>query len=259
MKIKVILFYTTLLLCANVIRAQEIEISADSLMNLGFYHLKYDSDTLHIFENPNNINGTDSHCYSYYKDGKKISYKCFHDNNKISFEILFDENGKQTGKETRWYYSGKISYQSHWKNGMMNGKYQTWNKAGNIVKDGVLKNGSGILNEYWNDGIIKKKTWVKENGVLIKTQAFCNDTLIEYEINHTLEEQSLIYYDCNTAKIYSEGLLKNGNEDGEWKYYDNKGNLDYVSVYRKGVLLKKYQYENGIRIDTVFYGTYRDN
>jgi antitoxin component YwqK of YwqJK toxin-antitoxin module len=236
MRIRIV-FLSAALMLTSLIQAQEI--SADSLMRLGLYQLDYDTDTLHVFANPSNPNNSDNHCYDYYRDEKKIALKCYYDNNQISYETVFDEQSKKTGKGTMWYYNGQMSYQTHWEKGMINGKFQTWDKSGNLIKNGVLTDGIGIITEYWHFGKINKKTWVKENGILLKTQAFCNDTLIRYELDHMVEEKWFIKYNCENGRVFCEGLLLNGMEDGEWKFYNDDGTLEHIKTFREGVMIKK--------------------
>ena len=118
-------------------------------------------------------------------------------------------------------------------------------KKQNSIKR-VLKNGPIIT--YHDNGRVKEKGQYdqgKKNGKWkIYNSKGTLDVIITYKMGEILSEkkpdqitESATYHE--NGRIKEQGLTRNGERHGEWKKYDQKGDLLLVAVYELGKVIGK--------------------
>jgi len=94
-------------------------------------------------------------------NGKKIKYYPNSNSKQYEYSLL---NGKLNGKFIKYYENGKIEIIKNFINGIENGEHKEFNEKGNILYEGIMKNGkrNGIFTYYYydedNDELILKLT-----------------------------------------------------------------------------------------------------
>lgn len=59
------------------------------------------------------------------------------------------------------------------------------------------------------------------------------------EFKDGLANGDYITYDTSTGKLFYTCQFKDGKENGEFKSYDSEGNIESISIYEMGELIKK--------------------
>ena len=121
------------------------------------------------------------------------------------------------------YDNGNIKSIIHYKHGVLDGKYEEYNKYGDIYITCNYKNGKleGELIFYYSDGHIETKYTYKNDEL--------NGECLKYYLNGNIEEKS--YY-------------KNGKLDGEYFEYTEDGKVKEHKLYKNGKVVKNYLKEN---------------
>ena len=110
----------------------------------------------------------------------------------------------------------------------------------------VLKNGPIII--YHDNGRVKEKGQYEQGKKNGKWRIYNSKgtlvLIITYEMGEVLNEEkpdiileSATYHD--NGRIKEQGLTRNGQRHGEWKKYDQKGDLVLVAVFEDGKLIGK--------------------
>jgi len=211
------------------------KISPDSLMSLGEIILPFDSSQLSVFDNPNNTGG----CYRFYHDGVLVMFKCFYNNNNIKSEVQFDSRERETGMHRMWYDSGQLSSCVERVAGKYHGKFQAWDSTGNLISDGTMVRGLGIISKYNPNGEVYQRDFVQKSSIIYRIQDICPDGKIEYDTDFRKNKERFIRYDCETRTIIEKGIMSLGSKEGHWEYFDKKGNLIEKRLYEYGELIEK--------------------
>jgi len=144
--------------------------------------------------------------YEYGKDGRITTLLTYKKGTLIGKEIInrFDKNGNKKGVWKSFYNSGKLKQESNYNNGLLN----------------------GYLKEYDEDGKLLKATlYIDGVAQLYAEELATLDIKKEYYPNGTVKKEGT--YDVT------------GKEHGTLKFYDEKGNLMDIKIYRHGILLAK--------------------
>jgi len=128
-------------------------------------------------------------------------------------------------KEGLWVEDAKyFTYYTNFRNGKSNGVFYSINKSNNSLSQfGELTNGeySGTFYMFSDDGhlmyVCKDFTpnsdYIPRSSIIPKTKCYC----IIYYPNGSLENEGYL--------LFSNSPIVDGFGYGEWKYYDEKGNL----------------------------------
>ncbi|RKD96874.1 toxin-antitoxin system YwqK family antitoxin [Marinifilum flexuosum] len=170
--------------------------------------------------------------------------------------IYFASDWEETEKTSAEYYRVLTKLDSLWKiedyyidnrlqmTGMLNkpfksarhGEFIWYNPKGVIVQKGKYKNGkqNGEIIFYFDDG--KTKTIENyQNGIFHGLmRSYYPDGQIESNgeyVNGNLHGVLEFWFPNGQLKIHSE--FDNGKKVGEWRYFDEYGNLTYNPVYKK--------------------------
>jgi antitoxin component YwqK of YwqJK toxin-antitoxin module/tetratricopeptide (TPR) repeat protein len=177
----------------------------------------------------------------FYKDGKAQGEAITYNStgtfkNKISYV-----DDVMTGPAQYFYPIGILRYNVNYKDEELEGSFIEYYDDGNISQDVSFVTGkrSGKGTEFYRngqksaelnyvegelDGIIKK--WYPDGT--IRSEGEYKDGIV---IN-TLKE-----YNPNGSLSSEENFDENGKKSGEYKEYDNEGNLNMVLIFKKGDLV----------------------
>ena len=160
--------------------------------------------------------------------------KEYYPNGKLKFECEY-VNGVLTGKGKEYHeYNGEIKFEGEYFCGL---KWDgTWKNFNGEI-EGQIKNGKGVIIDYYKNGELK------------------------YEIDYLNGEKSgkgtEYYYN---GELRYEGQYFNGEKNGKGKEYYNDGKLFYQGEYLNGKINgegKHYTYE-GIFVQDIFEGQYKN-
>lgn len=135
-----------------------------------------------------------------------------------------DETGELTGKKINYYRNGNIEIEEEsYTAGLLNGTYKSYFQNGKISKIITYKENKAVSIENFDINGKSLYTASEQNGEL-KFRNFYPNGILEME-----------------------GVLKNGNREGTWNFYDPLGRKTQQLKYREGLetgLQVKY-HENG--------------
>ena len=176
-------------------------------------------------------------------DGKNIYY---YENGQKSLEEEYSK-GEEDGYSTSYYGNGNKSAEGWYKKGQKVGDWYYYNENGDLSNTEYYLDGeqSGFQAAYQIDGKLNYEYFRKD------------DYIHFYVFYDTLGNVlDTCHIPCGTGHLKSlhfngktegEGEYKNGNLDGNFKYYYPNGKLEIDQNYYKGKKDGKYQtfYENG--------------
>jgi antitoxin component YwqK of YwqJK toxin-antitoxin module len=132
-------------------------------------------------------------------------------------------DGKEHGFIQCWYENGIKKRESVLDQGSENGIYKDWDEQGNLIRTGSYSNGK------------KDTTWFfyKENGAL--TIRNYKDDLLD---GKTYEKN----FDSDSNITIVIGQYKNGQETGDWLWFDKDSLMTSKGTYKEGGLEDAYTY-----------------
>jgi antitoxin component YwqK of YwqJK toxin-antitoxin module len=119
-----------------------------------------------------------------------------------------------TGKQIKYYKSGKVQAYQYFEQGVLNGEFQSYYEHGNKEKTFCYKNGklNGPYTFYYPDGVV------------MRIGTFKNDT--DFGISRR-------YYK-NGKLALEEFYNEDGIQEGEVKYYNKTGDLKRIEILYNG-------------------------
>lgn len=165
---------------------------------------------------------SDSNCVLY---GHYIS---FYENGKIGQEGYYDSNGKGKGEWKFFYESGQLSRRMYFSNGKLNRDFKSYYSNGSLKENGKYKedNRFGRWFEYY------------ENGRVKSIGSYIPETKIINYSEETVDSLKLNGYDTNYLNFPMRIFLKRG----EWKYWNERGDLIMEEKYSDGKRIRKLSY-----------------
>jgi antitoxin component YwqK of YwqJK toxin-antitoxin module len=187
----------------------------------------------------------------FYQNGLVRSIGNFKQGKKQGLWTFLSETGKteQQGKYDngllsgtwKWYYaSGNLLREENYRKGKLSGSYMEWadDSIGTILMQGEYLEGlrqgawklfvNGLMQEgNYVDGE-RDGTWVyKKGNILLFTGDFQMGVAVgKHEYFH------------ENGKLESKGEFEGGEKSGDWKHYDEFGNIIQVLTYKQGELVK---------------------
>ena len=124
----------------------------------------------------------------------------------------YNEKGELTGKKNIYYRNGNIeSEETLYTAGLLNGTYKSYFRNGKISKIITYKENEAVAVENFDTTGKSLYSATEQNGEL-KFRNYYPDGILE-----------------------TEGVLKNGNREGTWNYYDVLGRKTQQLKYNKGL------------------------
>jgi antitoxin component YwqK of YwqJK toxin-antitoxin module len=159
-------------------------------------------------------------------DGHKLigAWEGWHENSKLYYKGTYSSDGQKEGEWTYYTKQGKPDELITYSKGIKDGVYTKWNtRGGTIESNGSYKNG------------LKHSTWIYfyETGVLRARQNFTNGKLngLSENFHENAKPQSACHYSLIPDKA---GVLQSV-PNGEWVFWDQKGNIVNTFHYVKGI------------------------
>ncbi|MEP7169158.1 MAG: toxin-antitoxin system YwqK family antitoxin [Bacteroidota bacterium] len=141
----------------------------------------------------------------------------FDESGYLSIDATF-KNGKLNGRRTEYRYGSVKRHIENYADGVLNGNKKAFYESGTLQEDGGYKDGK-------RDGLVKWFTQQEKPS-------------IEYTYKMGIIDGPAKTYFAS-GKILTEGNYKNDNESGEWKEYDETGDLVKTIVYDNGKKIKE--------------------
>lgn len=125
-------------------------------------------------------------------------------------------------KKMTYYPNGKKCEEYNYLLGKLHGPYFLWRGNGDFIEKGYYKNGleDSVWTYYYDNGKIESEgAYLPDSSVLIE----------DFKINR-----------CSWKPTQNilERQAKHSPPDGEWKFYDDKGDVSKKMKFRKGVLVE---------------------
>jgi antitoxin component YwqK of YwqJK toxin-antitoxin module len=120
------------------------------------------------------------------------------------------------GKWTTWFENGSIRSEEFYKNGVMVGEWKFLHENGNT--ESLINFETGKAIHYTNKGTVSSE------GAVAKGMISVGEWTGYYE---------------NGAKNYKGSYNMEGQKDGVWTWWDEKGNVSAEQTFKNGVLIKK--------------------
>lgn len=93
----------------------------------------------------------------YYINNKLIITRSYWKDGELYNETLF-KDGKKEGPERYWYKNGQIRSERFYKNDLLDGTCRWWSNSGKFTGTFEMKNGTGVVKEWYPDGTVKEET-----------------------------------------------------------------------------------------------------
>lgn len=141
------------------------------------------------------------------------------------------KNGKKNGFTEAWDNERRKILKLNYKNDFFDGYYRSWYPTGEIEADGEFINRKGTIKYYSKDGNLTQKESAIDNGVLTKTERYCDNGKIKALIIYEGEYCMYQYFYCNGNPKSQGKKFRQYYKEGEWEYWDENGNLLKVETY----------------------------
>lgn len=167
---------------------------------------------------------------TYYKGKKTGPYKEYYSIGKLMLEGFY-KNWKKDSLWIEYTESEKKRAKGYYQNGLQFGLWEYYFENGKIELTGIYENGNGRN---------KGATGIPKNGRIgiwkyHNKERFFLETDIEYRDGVATGAYKTYFSNGN---IETQGQLKDGNYDGWFKFYDEKGNELYKKKYINGNEIK---------------------
>lgn len=176
----------------------------------------------------------------YIKNKKFNEWKYYYENGSIQQKGNFNRN-KPDGLWEWWYKNGQKRRKEEYTNGRENGVVKEFDTSGVLITKGEYVFGERegewvyIINDYKEKGRYisgmktgKWKTIYTETNQIKFQGEYINDVPIGKHV----------YYFPN-GKIKKVGKYKDGEKEGEWIHYNNKGEPIVTYLYKRGIEFKR--------------------
>ncbi|UTW66311.1 tetratricopeptide repeat protein [bacterium SCSIO 12643] len=196
-----------------------------------------------------NLEGYDSSFYKngtlksldFYKDGKAEGEAIAYNNTGTLQNKVTYTNGEMTGPATYYYPIGILRYAVNYENEELEGEFKEFYDDGTLSQEVNFENGkrSGKAYEYYRNG--QKSAELNYlngelNGIIKKW--YPDGTLAsEGEYKDGIVINTLKEYNPNGSLSSEENFDEDGKKNGEYKEYDDEGNLNMVLIFKKGDLV----------------------
>ncbi len=171
------------------------------------------------------------------------------------------KNGKIVGVYKEYYENKNLKKECNFVDGTLEGPYKTYYINGQLEQEGIAAKGqmSGNWTKYYSNGKLKEKSNLDENGKVNGDEITFDyegrqlrfDTYAkgEWKSVKFYDKYGKVYYETKVSKsgtlvtLYNqfrdktaEGLFKDDNRQGEWKFYNPNGIVNSIEMYEKGKL-----------------------
>ena len=213
----------------------------------------------------------DGQALSYYKNGKvkqsaamknneyNGTYKEYYPDGSLSGELNY-VLGKAEGKVTNYFRNGKVERTAFYEHDQKNGPYNEFDEDGRVLIDCYYKDGkmTGHCFElsYDDEGKLSNKTPLDYH---LYIEDFIEQRIPNHRMTVSGSPDRTLELKNKNGVVTTTGTLKNGEQQGEWKYYNDKGDLlmkehfengklngDRILYNSKGAEIKKIPYKNGL-------------
>lgn len=130
------------------------------------------------------------------------------------------KDGLQEGNCLFYYENGQLQWNQNWKKGKLDGDYSAYFENGKLKAKGVYKKDKKV--GEWN--------YFDETGAKTGKEIY-----VGWKGNVYSDDGELTYY--KNGKILSKGKFLNGENDGEFFYYNEDGTLEKTGIYKDGKLI----------------------
>lgn len=185
---------------------------------------------------------------------KPEEYYEYYDNGNIAFKSFKDKDGNLNGMTIIYYENGNIKVKGNFVKDSFDGDVYFYNEEGVLTE---LKNFTlgdiKTSKQYYQNGQLESEEYYMY-GIKLRVKGYYSNGNLFYEQQSTNHPTNTIYYENGEKK--AEGSFKmdgkgefitDENEKlikiGEWKYYDENGNLTLKETYKFGKLVSSEKVE----------------
>ncbi len=199
-------------------------------MNQPFFHYPGYKSKIYLIENYKE-DGKEGVSENFYEDGAKVRQEWKNDLLNGKWEEWFANgqkekeknyfNGNLNGEQYEWYENGQLKIEEKFANGAQIGERIKYLENGKIKRKKFFKNGKveGIVYELWD---FKGK--VVDGGIYSET---------EYVEDIPNGRETVFFPDGTKMR---EGIIENGKENGERRWYTRNGTISIKEYYKNGEL-----------------------
>lgn len=204
-----------------------------------------------------------------FKDGLRVGvWKVYRENGNISDESDYGDSGKKTGLYKSYDVDGKLEFELSYK-GEEIVSYKTYDRNGNLLKEGVKKKNTLDIELYHENGVVRTKgsylktnktgTWEYFNsyGVLTSSVNYNSDGQINGKVlryHNNGKVRSIEEYKNDMLDGYIENFHENGQLSSHGWYSENEPIGPWKFYYQNGTLRKELYYlENEVHGEVKFY------
>jgi len=210
-----------------------------------------------------NENGQRREDGSFHDGQKEGLYTYWHNNGQKRQEILY-KNGKRNGETIVWWPNGQKKKTGVNKDGKPFGKWQYWSDNGELIKGSTVKKekpkplninkdvprqvkqNDGPYVTFYDNGMIKEKgrytngekegEWRSYNskGQVLQLEIYSDGKITNLKKPGVIKKYAT-YHD--NGRVKAEGIINNGERDGEWKIFNQKGDLEKLAYFDFGELV----------------------
>jgi uncharacterized protein len=203
------------------------------------WYFEVHSDSL-VVDTINTVEDTLRVEYYFNEDGLYLQEFFYLDGTKCETHNM--ESGVSHGKSISWHKNGKLMAKEEYNHGMLVGVSQRWYPTGEIQTEAFYDVNGGIERVYYQNGNLKSVNSLDQRGHYLGLSHFwCVNGNIDKTEYYTRTEKHLVKYYCS-GKIEIEGRYVDGFIDGEWKYWNEQGELIKQETYETGELIYEKEY-----------------
>lgn len=178
----------------------------------------------------------------YFEHGQPVdTFTYFYSKDKVKALVIHRE-GSKSAFTTLYFKNGNKKAEGKYLNQKRDSIWRFYDKSGDMVSMKGYEKGKedGLSRYYYDSGQLLKKTIYENGRPQGREVIFYRDSTkekVQHYHNGKLHGDFTVFYP--TGDTMTDGAYSSDYRTGKWRYFNNKGVLTEVRVYKKGELISK--------------------
>ena len=198
---------------------------------------------------------------------KPEEYIEYYESGQVKFKGFIDKDGNANGITTYYYENGNKQAEGMFENNKLQGEWTYFKENGVLTKKEKFTLGElNSSKQYYQNGQLKREEYYMI-GIKLRVKYYYNNGNLHIDQQSANYPSITMYYEngekqaVGNLKIDSKGeIITDENEGliklGDWKYYDENGNLTKTETYKDGKVVSTKTIEDEYEDFDIFGGDY---